>query len=293
MVTLLHCLSGCGRTWLELLPEDVDGDGPSVQLDASIDDISTADVDVTEHPDPVLDVDASRSAPDGGADHLGDAAALDAGGAVANSDAGEVEPATCARDAPVAAADLLIDDLEDGDALIREAEGRRGAWYTVNDGSRSATQTPAPGAAFVAVDEGARGSAYAARTWGRGFLGWGAALGVRLNAAAQTACAYDASATDGIRFYARGSGTATVSVSSAATLPVAAGGTCSAGCLDYYATRIVLTSHWSLHEISWRELRQTGWGTPVRFDPARLFAVEFAFGRGVAFDLYVDDLTFY
>ena len=36
-----------------------------------------------------------------------------------------------------------LDDLEDGDPLIMAANGRKGAWYTYNDESMGATQTPA------------------------------------------------------------------------------------------------------------------------------------------------------
>jgi hypothetical protein len=92
--------------------------------------------------------------------------------------------------------------------------------------------------------------------------------------------------------YAKGTGTVTVSVATSPTVPLTAGGTCTASCFDYYATYIDLTESWVLHQITWEQLAQDGWGTPVDFSPAEVMYFEFEFGENVDFDLYVDDLSF-
>jgi hypothetical protein len=198
----------------------------------------------------------------------------------------------CAGTPPSAGSTTSIDDLEDGNADIPNVDGRRGAWYTVNDGT-AGTQNPAPNSTFVPTSGGALGSKYSARTWGNGFTSWGAAMGVPLNAAGQSQCPYDASRYSGITFYSKGSGTVTVSIGSSATVPVARGGTCTSGCLDYYATKVVLGSNWTQQHIRWADLKQAGWGTPVSFSAAEIIFIEFEFGVGVNFDLYVDDLAFF
>jgi len=198
----------------------------------------------------------------------------------------------CPGTPPAAGGTTLIDDLEDGNGDIPNVDGRRGKWYTVNDGT-AGTQNPSPSGTFVPVSGGAQGSNYSARTWGSGFTSWGAAMGVQLNAAGQNQCPYDVSRYSGVTFYAKGSGTVTISVATSATVPVDRGGTCTSGCLDYYATKVVLSSAWTSERIHWTDLKQAGWGTPVSFNASQVLFIEFEFGAGVSFDLYVDDLAFF
>ena len=218
---------------------------------------------------------------------------------VADSGARDAGPDTsmplerCPTPPAAAATRLLIDDAEDGDGAIASVEGRRGEWYTVNDGTSGATQDPAPGATVVAAVGGAHGSGYAIHMQGSGFRTWGASLGVTLSEATQGQCPYDASNTKGIRFYAKGTGSITISVATSPTVPTAEGGTCGARCFDYYAVREQLSSDWQQYQFTWSELRQSGWGAAVSFSAAEIMYIEFAFGVNVNFDLYVDDLSFF
>ena len=188
---------------------------------------------------------------------------------------------------------LLIDDVEDGNGDISERDGRGGAWYTVNDGSSTGMQVPAPRQRVTPVMGGAQNSNFAVRMWGSGFSVWGAALGVPLSERGMTQCAYDARDALGIRFYAKGSGTVTISVASSATVPESEGGTCTARCFDYHAIRKQLSADWASYQIAWSELRQSGWGAATNFSPGEIMYLEFAFGVNVSFDVYLDDLAFY
>jgi hypothetical protein len=131
------------------------------------------------------------------------------------------------------------------------------------------------------------------RTARNGFAWWGAGVHVGVNSTQQENCPYDASRYGGISFYAKGTGTVTVSVATSPTVPLNAGGTCTVSCFDYYAVYIDLTDSWVPYEIPWEELAQDGWGTPVDFSPAEVMYFEFEFGENVDFDLYVDDLSFF
>ena len=54
-----------------------------------------------------------------------------------------------------------------------------------------------------------------------------------------------------------------------------------------------LSGSWTRYRIGWSDLQQTGWGAPAAFDAGAIMSVEFAFGTGVSFELYVDELRFY
>ena len=224
-----------------------------------------------------------------------DAAEPDAGVQDATvSDAGEADaaPQTCPAVAPKAGFNKLIDDLEDGDGVIIAADGRSGFWYTANDGT-AGTQTPVPGTNFVPASGGAHGSAYYARTTGRAFADWGAALCIMLHQVGDNACRYNAASTSGLRFAARGTGTITVSFATAATVPIENGGSCFSGCFDYHSTTFTLSSTWLTRQIAYTSLAQGGWGTPAYFQASALMYIEFAAGPATAFDIGLDDVSFY
>jgi hypothetical protein len=191
---------------------------------------------------------------------------------------------------PVASGDdPVIDDLEDGDRLIANTDGRNGAWYVADDGT-GGYLLPSATADFAPESGGAAGSAYAARMRGGGFTDWGTALAVSLN---DHQCSYDASAQDGLRFVARGAGSVQLSVATRRTVPPANGGVCIGNCFDHFNATIELTNAWAPYVIPWNALAQGGWGTPAFFSPAELMYVEFAFGPNVPFDIAVDDLAFF
>ncbi|WP_437973339.1 hypothetical protein WMF11_31080 [Sorangium sp. So ce295] len=199
----------------------------------------------------------------------------------------------------------MIDDMEDNDNAILADGGRVGYWYTFNDATEGATQTPPPDPEGTGAEpftmtalEPARGqSTYAARSWGTGFTEWGAGFGFDLNSPEGVKATYDASAYTGITFWAKlgpGSGTsATVMISDPGT--DAAGGACSDKC-DAWQKTFAATEEWQQFTIPFAELKQGGWGDPAgteQIDAAKLYSLQFQIGKAPKFDLYIDDLGFY
>jgi len=197
----------------------------------------------------------------------------------------------------------LIDDLEDGDDAINEANGRMGGWYTFNDESTTGTQMP-PSSEFMSTAGGADGSAYAAATSGTGFTVWGAGMGFDLNNPEAVGmmgprAQYDASHFKGIAFKAKGNVPITVSLEIVGVTPTDRGGTCAPSmtmgeeCDDLHGTLVDLTPDWKEYAIDFSKLRQGGWGKKVPFAATDLTAVLFQVDMDVSFDFAVDDVGFY
>jgi hypothetical protein len=201
------------------------------------------------------------------------------------------EAVRCAGDAPPMSAGgkVLIDDFEDGDQYVRAENGLSGGWYTTADATLGLLN-PAPGSQITPTAPGALGSARSVRMFGGGFMDWGVGLAVSLNA---HGCSYNAMAQEGIAFYAKGQGLLTVSVATRQTVPLADGGTCFTSCYDNFSTSFALSDEWRLHIVPWSSLRQAGWGMPAFLSPRELRYLQFGFGPGTAFELQVDDLSFY
>jgi len=199
----------------------------------------------------------------------------------------------------------LVDDLNDGNGYILENDGRRGGWYTYNDGT--GIQTPAgapPGPPYVCEPETFVPTNGQACTSGSGFTSWGAGLGVGLLSGADcVSCKYDATAYSGVRFTISGSvvGSVRFMVVTTATHNVRWGGTCADDkvCADNYGTNVTITTQPQVVEVPWTILRQSGWGTPVLFNVRELNNLQWEVDRNttapvVSFDsLCVDDVSFY
>ncbi|XXX73197.1 CIA30 family protein [Sorangium sp. So ce134] len=200
----------------------------------------------------------------------------------------------------------IIDDMEDEDNAIRASGGRIGYWYTFNDGTEGATQNPPPDPEgtgetpfTMSAIEPARGqSAYAARSWGSGFEGWGVGFGFDLNSPEGTKTPYDASAYTGITFWAKvgaGSSTAaTVMISDPSTDP--AGGSCTDECDNWQKSLAGISEEWQQFTIPFADLKQGGWGTPAttdQIDATKLYSIQFQVSEAATFDIYIDDLAFY
>ena len=100
------------------------------------------------------------------------------GGTATNSCTGSERAAT--------GSDPLIDNLDDGDGVIPEVDGRHGNWFTYNDATPGATQEP--GREFTPFADGYDGSPYPARTWGEGFADYGAGMGISFNPVGDDRC---------------------------------------------------------------------------------------------------------
>src|SRR5690606_4071273 len=128
------------------------------------------------------------------------------------------------------------------------------------------TDTP-----FMPTDTDAAAGDYSATLTGSAVTQY-AGIGFTLN----DNCPYDASAVEGISFWAKGSGMVTFSIAVPGTIPAEeVGGSCvpdSAGdChANFAAASITLTDEWEVHDIVWADLTQPSWGVPVAFDTAQI-----------------------
>ncbi len=198
----------------------------------------------------------------------------------------------------------MIDDMEANTGLVLAVKGRSGAWFTYNDGTPSASQSPAAGGKFLpSMIAPARGASnYASRTDGSGFTTWGAGMGFNVNDPPSgqnqgVRSTYDASAYAGFVFWARvETGTTAAvrfNVPNKDTDP--AGGVCSpqSACSDYFGKNLILTETWTEYVIAYKDLQQLGWGQPVSsFDPKTLYGCQFAVGANTTFDVWIDDIAF-
>jgi len=219
------------------------------------------------------------------------------GGAVTG--AGGVPPTNdCSgQETSATGADPLVDDLETlaedgtpgGDNATPEVDGRLGYWYTYNDATPGAVQDPVGD--FVPTADGYN-STYAACTSGADFAEWGAGLGVNFNTVGDIGCPYNASVYTGIHFCVKGSGTASVRIPIAATVPIAEGGSCADNCYDHFAISVPLTADWVCQDVRWADLSQGNWGTAATFDPATLISFQVQFAQNTTFEFCIDDLTF-
>lgn len=194
---------------------------------------------------------------------------------------------------------LLIDDMEDGVGDICNLGGRHGSWFTVGDGT-STTLDPAQGAAFnPTLIPGGRGSSrYAARMTGSGFTDWGALMAFGLDGTEFASQTYNASSAGGIKFWMKSSVPVSVDFLTPATTPVSQGGECpddttNPNCNNQFSFQITAPStDWTEYVLPFTALTQK-FGGSATWNPKFLNGVQFLVGPGAAFDVWVDDVSFY
>lgn len=197
---------------------------------------------------------------------------------------------------------VLIDDFEDGDDQSLFALNGRGGWATVNDGSGQ--QFPAPCTLPSLIEHDARpGSRRGLRTYGSGFLdfaGGYSLVGLFLRGAEACDQPVDASAFDGVEFWARGRGVVRFFVATVATNPTTDAGTCSEGCYDAHGDSVALADDWVRVRMPFAKLVQEGWGAPADFDASQILALQWSakqrvgdFAPASCFDFWIDDVAFY
>lgn len=229
----------------------------------------------------------SGSSTSGGSDASA-AGARDAGGAD-GTDGGA---------SALGAAPSMIDDFEDGDGEILPNEGRRGAWYSDNDGT--GTQTPRTNQALLPslLNPARDGSKRGLHTSGGPFSSWGALIGTSLTSSRGAAQPYDLSRYSGIRLWLRSGGTSTTLAKrvrvNLLTPATTAGGGCSV-CGDNFGAEAPLTSEWQLVEVLLSSMKQQGFGMPRLTSPdlKRVTGLQLAFPKNVSFDLWVDDIELF
>jgi hypothetical protein len=220
----------------------------------------------------------------------------------------------------VAVDDTLIDDFEDGDGILAPLGGRRGFWFTFNDGTGTETPRPSDPVIPEVTDTSAdlrlhvTGSGLAPQgTLPDGSFAFGAGVGSTLlsDDASGKALAYDASKYGGIAFqFFTVSGQSfplqvSFLIGTSATTPIDQGGECDPKtqvCSDDFGfVGFVPPGQFEFEGgFSWAELRQQGFGTPVAFDPSKIITIKWImsfpnFGQTAAddqFDFQLDDVTF-
>jgi hypothetical protein len=171
---------------------------------------------------------------------------------------------------------------------VPAVEQRIGQWLIFNDGT--GTQFPRPGTADPTRIPGGHGAShFALHSAGGKFSKWGASLSFEFN---PRHC-YDASAYGGLEFWARGRGEIRLIVKMTQVIAEEFGGSCSHDCYDGHAKRIKLSRDFQHVVVRWSELTQTGFGTPLAFDPRSLDAIDFSvLPEETPFDFWIDDVSF-
>jgi hypothetical protein len=192
----------------------------------------------------------------------------------------------------------MIDNFEDGDGALIPNGGRQGYWYTYNDETEGAVQTPATDA-VLPEGGGATGTSLALHTTGTGFTEWGGGVGIDLNNAGGgmeggngIKMIYDSSAYTGIVVSAKGNGQIRAAVQIEATIPPEEGGTCAADC-DPHGKVLLLSDEWQQFTIPFEQINQEGWGTPAAWDAATVVGIQFKAGATADFDFWIDEVGFY
>jgi len=182
----------------------------------------------------------------------------------------------------------LIDDFEDGNSSVLPNDGRSGSWHAGSDQSGFLSTTDPPVPEVGGVD----GAGSALHLSGGGFSGWGANLTVELR---NGAFPYDASAYQGIKFWARGSGTRLKVIFMQQNLapghPCSTCDTASGECGLLYSTELAINDAWNKYTVDWTSLTPpTVIDTP--FAPDQLMTIQFEVPAAAAVDLWLDDVSF-
>ncbi len=212
--------------------------------------------------------------------------------AFANSEApGSPARSSCSRD-------VVIEDGENHDNQVIRHEGRNGYMYTFSD-DVGTTVTPTAGkrgGTFSMAEDGANGSAYAARFKGeiaRGDLVY-AGFGINF---VDPKGPYDASRHDGVSFYARRSqGSAAklrLKVPDGNTAPEAK--RCSE-CFNDFGTDLTFTERWQQFVVPFSKMQQLpGWGAPRpgAVDKSAIYGLQWQVAQqGAPYDIWIDDVSF-
>jgi hypothetical protein len=226
----------------------------------------------------------------GGAGRAGTAGASGAAGAVGTAGAagtagvsgtagaggtGGVKVVTGACAGKVHAAAAVIDTFEDGSLTN---------WYEYKDSTANATLNP-----LAIVSPGAASTNKALHLSGSGFQGFGAGAGDMI-------LCTDASAFQGITFWAKGtSGTSNdvaLQVAIPATQATADGGDCASSCYDHPSKKVVLTTAWQQYHVLFSDLAQAGFGAPATY-AGIIMALNWVSTEGPNVDFQIDEISYY
>ncbi len=188
---------------------------------------------------------------------------------------------------------LLIDDLEDGNHQIA-LTGQIGYWYSYNDGT--GTQTPAPVDPFAPVTvsppiDGSSSTKAVHVRW-LGMMSWGGGFGAAFTD--DSTVYYDASAYDGVTFWARIESGSETRVDLILAEQRSLAPACTV-CGHHPTYALTLTTSWQRFYLPFALFQGDGGGDPsfVDLDPSGLYGIQFFRGAGHTIDMWVDDIAFY
>jgi hypothetical protein len=172
----------------------------------------------------------------------------------------------------------------DGISNNGEALSPPGSWFVYSDESPGGVKMPPSVEEFTtALENGAL------HTTGKGYTKWGGGVGTNLIGAPMLT-PVDASKYRGIKFKASGKTPMKFLVGSVATMPEF--GRCKK-CYDHHMKLIKdLSDEPKVYEITWDELKQTGWGDKAKFDVKTIVALNFTSKDAVPWDFTLDDVAF-
>src|SRR5262249_41561434 len=104
---------------------------------------------------------------------------------------------------------------------------------------------------------------------------------------------YDASAYDGIEFWAKGNTRVYIKLSVIDAVPIESGGLCKDDCYGDPSVPIDLGKDWSKYAITWERLKELGTKTRSPFNPHRITALQCNINAAdTPFDIWIDDVRF-
>ncbi|MFZ5891633.1 MAG: hypothetical protein ACOY0T_11320 [Myxococcota bacterium] len=194
----------------------------------------------------------------------------------------------CVADITIPTGDM-IDDLEDGNLFILALNGRTGNWFSYGDGTGSSLIEPFPLPAPRA------GSTTALHYAGSGFMTWGSGIGFDFNntgGSQNTKNPWDASAYNGITFWAKATTTTSVNVQLPDRNTQARGGICTT-CDHHWQTLVSIGTEWKRYTVRFADLQlEPGTvPTPTAFDKTGIIMLQIFMSKGKTFDLLVDDVA--
>jgi hypothetical protein len=191
----------------------------------------------------------------------------------------------------------LFDDFEDGDHKAFKGFEREGWWWAATDTTPGAKISP-PKDQFkperLPEAEATKENLFAVHLSAEGQKEWGAVWGATVEwSNGGIKCPYNASLFGGVSVRAKGKGPVRVQLGMPETVGGDGGGQCKERCYDSYGKVLFLTDQWQEFSIPWESLQQEGWGTQVRFDPARLIQLSLQVKvHDLPVDFWVDDIKF-
>jgi len=167
---------------------------------------------------------------------------------------------------------------------VGESLSPPGSWFVYSDKSPKGEKMPPSVEEFMKAVEGG-----VLHTTGKGYTEWGGGVGTNLIGAPMLT-PVDATKFKGIKFKASGKTPMKVLIGTVATMPEF--GRCKK-CYDHYRKIIKdLSDEPKVYEITWDQLKQTGWGDKVKFDVKTIVALNFTSLDAVPWDFTIDDVAF-